>query len=306
MKGIRPLPVVFLVVLALLAAACQASQPQTPTAPPVTPQPSSTPGPSPTSTVTPTATATPEPLAAQVNGQGITLAEYSEELASFRTSRGGAELTAEEQTYVLEDLIAQELLAQAARANGFSLSGEALDARLQSLVESAGGEAAFAAWLSANGYSQPVFRLLLKRSAEAAWMRDKIAAGVPLEAEQVRARQVLLYNSTEAQQIAARLQSGTDFATIAAEYDSFSLGDLGWFPRGYLLEPAVEAAAFALQPGEVSGMIETRLGYHFIQVTEREPARPLAPDALRRLQELAVQTWVEEQRSSAALQILLP
>lgn len=306
MKGIRPLLTALLIVLALLVAACQASQPQTPTLPAVTPQPSSTPGPSPTSTLTPTATATPEPLAVQVNGQGITLAEYSEELASFRISRGGAELTAEEQTYVLEDLIAQELLAQAARANGFTLAGEALETRLQTLVESAGGEAAFDAWLNANGYSQPVFRLLLKRSAEAAWMRDKIAAGVPLAAEQVRARQVLLYNSTEAQQIGARLQGGTDFATIAAEYDPFSLGDLGWFPRGYLLEPAVEEAAFALQPGEVSGMIETRLGFHFIQVTEREPARSLSPDALRRLQELAVQVWVDGQRSSAGVQVLLP
>lgn len=306
MKGIRPLPIALLIVLALLAAACQASQPQTPTLPAATPQPSATPGPSPTHTLTPTATATPEPLAAQVNGQGITLAEYREELASYRISRGGVELTTEEQTYVLEDLVAQELLAQAARTAGFSLNGEALEARLGSLAESAGGEAAFAAWLSANGYSQPVFRLLLKRSAEAAWMRDKIAAEVPLQAEQLRARQVLLYNSTEAQQIAARLQGGTDFATIAAEYDPFSLGDLGWFPRGYLLEPAVEEAAFALQPGEVSGMIETRLGYHFIQVTEREPAHPLAPDALRVLQELAVQTWVAGQRTSAAVQVLLP
>lgn len=306
MKGIRPLFTALLIVLALLTGACQASQPQTPTASPVTPQPSSTPGTSPTSTITPTATATPEPLAAQVNGQGITLAEYSEELTSFRLSRGGAELTAEEQAYVLEDLIAQELLAQAARAGGFTLAGEAFEARLGSLVESAGGEAAFDAWLDANGYSLPVFRLLLKRSAEAAWMRDKLAAEVPLEAEQVRARQVLLYNSSEAQQIAARLQGGTDFATIAAEYDPFSLGDLGWFPRGYLLEPAVEEAAFALQPGEVSGMIETRLGFHFVQVTERESARPLAPDALRRLQELAVQVWVDGQRRSAAVQILLP
>ena len=306
MKGIRPLPVVFLIILALLAAACQASQPQTPTLPAASPQPSSTPGPSPTSTLTPTATATPEPLAAQVNGQGITLAEYNEELASYRISRGAAELTAEEQTSVLDTLIAEELLAQAARANGFTLAGEAFEARLQNLVESAGGEAAFDAWLEANGYSQPVFRLLLKRSAEAAWMRDQIAAEVPLQAEQLRARQVLLYNSSEAQQIAARLQGGTDFATIAAEYDPFSLGDLGWFPRGYLLEPAVEEASFALQPGEVSGIIETRLGFHFVQVTEREPARELAPDALRVLQQAAVQAWVEEQRSSAAIQLLLP
>ena len=45
-------------------------------------------------------------------------------------------------------------------------------------------------------------------------------------------------------------------------------GDLGWMTRQELV-PEFAAAAFALKPGEVSGMVETEFGYHLIQLIER-------------------------------------
>ncbi len=44
-----------------------------------------------------------------------------------------------------------------------------------------------------------------------------------------------------------QLQAGADFATLAYRYDPLTGGDLGWFPRGVLTQPAVEEAAFSLQ-----------------------------------------------------------
>jgi peptidyl-prolyl cis-trans isomerase C len=103
-----------------------------------------------------------------------------------------------------------------------------------------------------------------------------------------------------------QLQNGADFAELAANYDPVAKGDLGWFPRGYLSEPALEEAAFSLQPGQYSNVIQTRLGYHILQVIERDPQRPLDPDARQVLQDKALQEWMSKARSQSDIQILLP
>lgn len=73
--------------------------------------------------------------------------------------------------------------------------------------------------------------------------------------------------------ILKRARAGEDFAALAREYsqDRGSKpegGELGWFGRGVMIKP-FEDAAFALKPGEVSGVVETVFGYHIIQVEER-------------------------------------
>jgi peptidyl-prolyl cis-trans isomerase C len=66
------------------------------------------------------------------------------------------------------------------------------------------------------------------------------------------------------------------FAELARENSTCSSaeqgGDLGFFQReGQMVEPFA-AAAFELEPGEISDVVETQFGFHVIQVTERKPA----------------------------------
>lgn len=293
-------------LLSALMAACGTID-QTPNVPP---QPSQTAQPLPTQTLTPTPfppSPTPIPLAALVNGEGISLSEFQSELSRYRAAQQNSEGISEQdsQQRVLDDLINQLLLAQGARENGFTLSDDELEARLSQLIEQAGGEGMFNQWLSNQGYSREAFKTALARNVAASWMRDRILSKVPDTAEQVHAQQILLYNSDQAEEVLSQLESGQDFGTLADTYNLATLGDLGWFPRGYLTVTEVEEAAFSLQTGETSGIIESDLGYHIIQVLERDPNRPLDPDARRVLKEKALQEWMEMRRNQSDLQIYL-
>lgn len=256
----------------------------------------------PTATLTPLPpTATPIPMAVIVNGDGITLDEYEDELQRYlsvqETATSGNQDDAEK--VVLEDLISQLLLAQGAEQNGFELSEAEFQSRLNDLISAAGGEQAFDLWLQNQNYSQENFRKVLERSIKGAWMRDQILAGVPPSAEQVHVQQILLYNSDQASKALAEIESGRDFATVAADYDPITLGDLGWFPRNFLPHPEIEEAAFNLEPGEHSQVIETSVGYHIIMVVEKDMDRRLSPEARMVWQEKALRDWVAMQREQS-------
>jgi len=257
----------------------------------------------PTATFTPEPpTATPEPLALTVNGEGITLVEFNAELARYtaaQTALGKTVASADATSAVIEDLVAQLLLAQSAHADGFVLDDPALQARLDSLASQIGGAEALSKWQSEHGYSEQDFRLALRRDAESAWERDKIISTVPSTAEQVHVQQILLYNQDTAQNFLVQLRGGADFDELAFKADPLTRGDLGWVPRGYLLNAQIEEAAFGLEVGQHSDVITTEVGFHILKVLAREPNRPLSPDALLALQELALKTWIETQRASA-------
>ena len=249
-------------------------------------------------------TATPVPVAATVNGEGISAAEYQAQVTQYIAAHQALGKTVTEDDAakaVLEDLIAQVLLAQGARAAGFELSDSALSSRMAALATQAGGPDKLTSWESAHGYSADSFPTALKRAAEAAYMRDKIVTAVPKTADQVHVRQILLYNESDAISIRNQLKGGADFDTLARIIDPKSGGELSWFPRGYLLEPKIEAAAFSMQVGEVSDIIHTEVGFDIIKVLERDPQHILSPDAYLAMQELALKDWVAKQRASATL-----
>jgi parvulin-like peptidyl-prolyl isomerase len=243
-------------------------------------------------------------MALIVNGEGITVAEFNAEVQRFLAAQAnlGKTVSSEEGArIVMEDLTAQLLLAQAAHASGFLLDDAALQARVDALAAQTGGVEALSKWQTEHGYSEPSFRSALKRAAESAWMRDKILAEVPSTAEQVHVQQILLYNQDTAQSFLTQLNGGADFDELALRADPLTRGDLGWVPRGYLLEPQIEDAAFSLTVGQYSEVTATDVGFHIVRILERDPQRPLSPDAYLSLQEQALKSWIEEQRRQAEI-----
>ena len=259
----------------------------------------------PTVTLTPTTftpSDTPAPIALQINGEGILLEDYEAELARFQAVVGMG-LATYDSDVMLDDLIDQVLLAQAAHESGFVVDDVMLQDRIQELGLS---EGALTTWITENGYSEDSFERFLARAIAAAWMRDQLIADVPDTAEQVHARQVLLYNLTEAEAVYAQLQAGTEFGTLTAEYEPETKGDLGWFPRGYLTVPELDDVLFSLEPGAYSPIIQTALGYHIVQVLEREPNHALTADSRRVVQLQVLKQWLENRRNQSEIILLLP
>ncbi len=72
---------------------------------------------------------------------------------------------------------------------------------------------------------------------------------------------------TEIEAARTRIEEGTDFAEVAADISDCPSGrqggDLGMFGRGMMV-PEFETAAFDLEVGSLSSVVETDFGYHLI------------------------------------------
>ena len=101
---------------------------------------------------------------------------------------------------------------------------------------------------------------------------ETTTAGIEPE-DEVRARHILVEEEDEAAAVLARLEAGEEFADIAREVSqdpgsARNGGDLGFFTAGRMVAP-FSAAAFELEPGEISDPVETQFGWHVIKVEER-------------------------------------
>jgi peptidyl-prolyl cis-trans isomerase C len=257
-----------------------------------------------TPTPSPTPTATPIPLEISVNGEGINVPEFEAELARYQqaqTALGNTVSLDAATKAVSDEFFDILLLAQGAATIGYRVDDAALQSRINSLSAQVGGPEALAAWQAAHGYTDAALSSDFRRQMAAAHMRDQVAASVPSTAEQVHVKQILLYSAEAAQKALGELKAGWNFDDLVTRYDPVTKGELGWLPRGYLPDPVIEAAVFALQPGQYSDIIQTQAGYDILFVVARDPARPLSPDALLTLQERAVQDWLTQRRNESTI-----
>jgi peptidyl-prolyl cis-trans isomerase C len=271
-----------------------------------TPTPSPSPAPP---TITPLPSPTPIPAVVVVNGERISVEEFEAELARLQSAQKEMGISSDlssQQQLVLDELINQTLLTQGAKEAGFKVDDAMLQERLDDLATQKGGQASLEQWQTAHGYTPENFKQALQRQLAVAWMRDKIGTDLPAEIDQVHVIQILLYDEETAKAVLEQIKSGSDFATLAASYDPVTKGDLGWFPKGYLLVPEVEEAAFTfLKPGQVSEIIKSAVGFHIIQVVARDTKQPISPDVRLVLQRNAIQAWLENQRNQSRIEMLL-
>lgn len=81
----------------------------------------------------------------------------------------------------------------------------------------------------------------------------------------------------KAEEVLKRVKAGENFENLAKEYSDDGSkqngGDLGWFGKGRMV-PEFENAAFALQPGQTSEIVESQFGFHIIKAEGRRTGDP--------------------------------
>lgn len=252
---------------------------------------------------------TEEALAARVNGEPITLAQFVRERE--RRSLGMMVEPATQDAFdaqVLASMIDQVLINQGAAKAGIVISEEEIDAELTIQAElAAAGGTTLEEVAASQLYTMDEYRAVIRDMLTVQRLSD-VVANVSPYAEQVHSRHILVTDEALARNLIAQIQAGADFAQLATQYslDSSTArlgGDLDWVSEGDLLQPEVERAVFALGPGDLAAYpVQSSLGYHVVQTLERVQDRPLSATALAEKRQNAFLAWLEGQRQMATIE----
>lgn len=246
-------------------------------------------------------------VVAQVGSELILLSEVERQFISIKQVQG--DLKNEAKCDILENMMAAELMVHQARLDSLEVTDEEvemqLEARISSILQQMGGDEAF----FENYYGKSVnavrdemredmgHQLLAEKMQMEILNRvnitpkevEKFFRSIPADSlpyfnAEVEIGEIVMVptssqeeNERTIEQLEKfRLQIVNEEATfeeLASRYsDDYgsarSGGDLGWQKRGSFV-PEFEAIAYALEPGEISEVVESPFGYHIIQLLER-------------------------------------
>lgn len=246
-----------------------------------------------------------------VIGNKIILKSDIEQEYLQQMGQPGSKVTPEMRCQIIDQLLTAKLLVRQAEADSLKVSDDEvngqIDRRIRYFSQMVGGTEKLEEFYGKSILEiKEEFRGPVKEQILAGKMQEKLTKEVSISPSEVQsyfkqipADSLPFYDSelevgqlvmfpeiTEVQKqytleklesIRSRIQKGEKFETLAILYsqDPGSApkgGDLGYFGRGEMV-PEFEAAAFRLKPGEISGTIRTKYGYHLLQLVERRGER---------------------------------
>jgi parvulin-like peptidyl-prolyl isomerase len=247
-------------------------------------------------------------------------------------------------TQVLDEMVNEELMVQAAEAGKVEVDSSEVQAALDEIKQQNNlDDAGLAQALAAQGYTMSGYRTDLRRQLlRLRAVNQLVTPKVQITDEDVRARYDELSRRSQAvsavylshiliklpehateQQIAAareqatkaleRVKAGEVFADVAKQMSGDPNVELGWFQRGSI-NPDWEQIVFSMEKGDVRGPVTGPQGLHVFYVSdvknsELKPYADMKEQIQRELRrrELDKQTalWVEELRKKAYIDIKL-
>ena len=235
----------------------------------------------------------PDGTVATVNGEPISqetldvnYTQIMQKYQMYGADVSDETLKVESRNFVLDNLIAQELLAQEAEKRGLSVTDEELNEAInQSVADSFGGsQADFEQAVVQSGMTMEYYKDAWKEYMLQSKLLQDIVNN-PETVDVIKAKHILVGSEKEnAEQVAidliAQLDGGADFATLAKENsdDTGSAvdgGELGYFAvTGLTTSKMVDEfskAAQELEVGEYSKeTVKSEFGYHIILVEDKQ------------------------------------
>jgi peptidyl-prolyl cis-trans isomerase C len=273
-----------------------------PAAAPGTPTPTPAPAPEPAKPVP----ATIPPIVARVNGEAIPKADFDRLVKQMEMQAGQtvpAERRDEIYRAVLDQIVTYTALVQETRSRGITVSDaeakQVSDAKIAELRKQIPDQKAFDKALADRNMTLTRLRSDIRNDiAINKMMEAELAAGAaitdaeirdfydknPDEFSGVRASHILIRPDgfddaskkkakATAEDLLKQARGGADFADLARKHSADGSaqqgGDLGFFTKSSMV-PAFANAAFSLQPGQLSEVVETQFGFHIIKVAERK------------------------------------
>lgn len=273
-------------------------------------------------------------VVARVNGKEITRSELLEEAEEARAQMAQMGVqqgdTPEFYRQVLDRMVAGLLLYQEAQARGMGATEAEVGQQIAAIKARFPSEEEYGKALAAQGWTPETLRQEVQENLTIQkFLENEVVSKVTVteeaqkkfydenldrmrQPEQIRVSHILVQvddGATAEEKEAARkkaaglrerAKAGEDFAALAREHsdDPGSKdkgGELPWISPGSTV-PGFDEAAFALQPGEVSAVVETSFGFHIIKAHERQAASTTPFDTVKeRIGEVLKQQQVQAQ-----------
>ena len=287
-------------------------------------------------------------VVAVVNGTEISKADLLRRAEALKTQMPSSELGPDFYRQVLDDMVSGEVLYQKVVSEGLVPAEGEIDAELARQSERFGGVAAFESALAQQGLSIDAVKDDLKHElAIQKYVETKLIPELSVTEEekrafydsnadamrqpaQFRAAHILIQVAsdaspeekeaarTKAESLRSMIEMGQDFGELAARNSGDpgskgNGGELPWMSQGQTVPP-FEAAVSALEPGELSDVVETRFGYHIIKLLERRESGTLSyeevekriEDYLMRISlQKRVEAKVDELKSRAKIEVFI-
>ncbi len=258
-----------------------------------------------------------DPVVLKVNGEPIHASEINLAMGSVQNDarQSGRQVDQQQAMQVAaQRVIDAKLLAQEAKRQGITPDTAKVDQSMAALEQQAGGADKLATMLAQGGFTVEGYKkMMTEMSLVNQFIETKVMSGITVSdeeakkfydenpkyfqrPEEVHARHIIVrvpQDATPEQKAEAkkkidaiqkRAAAGEDFAKLAQETSEGPSakdgGDLGFFSKDRMV-PEFADVAFALKPGEVSGVVETKFGYHVIKNEETRPAGEVPFDEVK-------------------------
>lgn len=282
-------------------------------------------------------------VAAKVNGEKILVADLDKQLEQikqqypqmFQGPDGEGRLIDYKQR-ILDNLINQKLIEQAAKDKRIEVSDEEIDKQLKALRGGFKDDEQFQAALKSANMTLDGLKKQIREQLLTTKIIESLAKDIKVTEDEMRsyyeknkaqfeqkaAKRIshILFkpeDKKKAEQVLSRLRAGGDFAALAKEHsvDPQSAGkggDLGWQTRPPV--PEIEKALDTLGKGETSGLIKTSFGWHIVRVTDTRKAQQQTFEQVKeQIKQILVQQkradayqkFIEELRKKAKIEILI-